>query len=150
MFKFGKGSFIYKNPVWNLSFELKKRTLEINTVFFKACEQGDIQTLKNVLSKIRDINVKTKEGWTGLVLAVYSEHFEIAKFLVANGANVNSTNHKGTTVFMYAKTPVFKSKNTTILNWLLENGADINAMDLKASMTVLDYAILNNALWLEN
>ena len=86
-------------------------------------------------------------GWTGLIVACFNQHHNIAAYLVELGANINATNHKGTTVFMYAKTPVFESKDTTILEWLLKNGAEINTKDMFGK-TVLDYVLLKDANWL--
>ncbi|RIV72558.1 ankyrin repeat domain-containing protein [Flagellimonas aequoris] len=117
--------------------------------FWKACERGDQQTIVRVLPQIKHVDIANEKGWTGLIMAVFNEHYQVAKFLVANGANVNATNLKGTTVFMYAKTPVLVSRDTKILDWLLNMGANINAKDKKASLTVLDYVKQQNALWLE-
>ena len=120
---------------------------EEESAFFEACTNGDNERLKELLPVINDINIKTPEGRTGLVLACYSEHKDTVKLLVEAGADVNATNPKGTTVFMYAKTPVFTSHNTAILEYLLKSGADINAKDIFGK-TVLDYVIEKNATWL--
>ncbi len=118
-------------------------------LFFDACEKGNIEEVTSLIPLISNIDIQTKEGWTGLVKAVFNAHFELAKLLVAHGANVNATNHKGTTVFMYAKTPVFASKNTEILSWLIDQGADLNATEYR-SLTVLDYVKKEGATWLED
>ena len=60
-------------------------------------------------------------------------------FLISKGANVNAVNGKGTSVFMYAKTPVLQNfKELNILNLLISNGAKINHLD-KFNKSVLDY-----------
>lgn len=66
------------------------------------------------------------------------------------GANVNAVNKKGTTVFMYAKTPVQnRHKDTSLLTYLLKCGAEINKKDTFGK-TVLDYVIENDDLYLVN
>jgi len=78
-------------------------------------------------------------------MACYNEHLEVVKFLVNAGSNINATNTNGTTVFMYAKTPVqAHQKDFSILQFLLNHGANINALDSKGK-TVLDYVANNNA-----
>ena len=85
------------------------------------------------------VKAKTQQGCSVLILACVNENINIAKQLIKNGADINATNPKGTTVFMYAKTPVIrKHGKTDFLEFLLENGADINAQD-NFGKTVLDY-----------
>lgn len=108
--------------------------------FLTACEQGNLREIQRILPQISNINVKTAQGWTGLVMAVYAENIDLAKLLLENGADINATNTKGTTVFMYAKTPVFESQDYSLLEYLLSQGADINAKD-QFGLTVLDYVV---------
>ncbi|WP_298314750.1 ankyrin repeat domain-containing protein [uncultured Aquimarina sp.] len=122
--------------------------MNVKQQFFDACEKGDVKKVASLIPHLDTIDVKTEQGWTGLVKAVFNEHFDVAKLLVSNGADVNATNHKGTTIFMYAKTPVFTSKNTKILSWLIEQGADLNTTEHR-SLTVLDYVKQEGASWLE-
>lgn len=112
--------------------------MEINSSFFEACEKGLIDDVLTFIPKIENIDIKNDWSRTGLAIAVRNEHFEVAKLLFENGADINAKNCNGTTIFMYAKTPVFKSKNFEVLEWLLESGSDINAYD-NFGLTVLDY-----------
>jgi len=121
--------------------------------FFSACVNGDLDIVTQFLYEGQyPIDIRNKNNWTGLIMACFNEREKIAKLLIANGANVNATNNKGTTVFMYAKTPVQRKQTEVfLLNYLLENGADINAKD-KNGLTVLDYVQQNGfevlAKWL--
>ena len=45
---------------------------------------------------------------------------------------------------MYAKTAAWTSKQTDVLELLLERGADVNRKDLPRGWTVLDYVIENS------
>ena len=82
--------------------------------FHDACENGCISIVKKFVEQSRyPIDAVSTEGWTGLIMACFNQNNEVAKFLIENGANVNATNQKGTTVFMYAKTPVQKKTEDT-------------------------------------
>ncbi len=109
------------------------------TIFWDACRVGNIFEVKKVIKKIDDINKHNNEGWNAIIISAYNHHIEIIKYLLENGANINSINKNGTTVFMYAKTKVIQNNNYEILDFLLENGADINKKDVKNCWTVLDY-----------
>jgi ankyrin repeat protein len=115
--------------------------------FFEICVNGDVNKAKIIIPELDDIDVKSPEGWTGLMIACFNENKDLANLLVFHGANVNATNQKGTTVFMYAKTPVLKSQNTDLLEWLLQKGANINSKDV-FDKTVLDYVEEKDVLWL--
>ena len=108
--------------------------------FFSYCAQGNFEKVKQIIqNETFNINIKNRNGWTGLIIACFNSHIEIAVFLISNGANVNAVNGKGTSVFMYAKTPVLQNfKGINILNLLIHNGANINHLD-KFSKSVLDY-----------
>ena len=110
----------------------------IESRFFEACQNGSVEEVLSLLTMIDHIDIKNEWSRTGLAIAVRNDHFEVAKILFENGADVNAINRNGTTIFMYAKTPVFKSNNTTLLRWLLNSGANINACD-NFGLTVLDY-----------
>ncbi|MDB5252851.1 MAG: hypothetical protein JWP27_2020 [Flaviaesturariibacter sp.] len=119
----------------------------MNDQFFGWCRNGDLAAIKENRRHNSDIDQRTPEGWTGLVLACFHEHPDVAAYLVAEGADVNATNAKGTTVFMYAKTPVIASGDPALLDFLLEKGADINAKD-KFGKTALDYVREKEVDWL--
>ena len=112
--------------------------------FYNACENGNIIELQNVLPQISDINKPNEKGWNAIILAAFNHHLEIIKLLLQNGADINSTNANGTTVFMYAKTKVLENNNYEILDFLLANGAAINVRDFKNNWTVLDYVKQTN------
>ncbi len=57
-----------------------------------------------------------------LLEASFWGHFEIVKFLVENGANINYKNYYGNSALMCAS----ENNELEIIHFLLENGADIN------------------------
>jgi ankyrin repeat protein len=108
--------------------------------FFLFCEHGNLERVTNLVKKkLFDINIRNENGWTGLIIACFNSHIDVASFLILNGANVNAVNDNGTSVFMYAKTPVLQDfQGIYILDLLIRNGAEINHLD-RFSKTVLDY-----------
>ncbi|MEW5800010.1 MAG: ankyrin repeat domain-containing protein [Bacteroidota bacterium] len=106
--------------------------------FYIACESGDINTVKRLIPDLVDIDKKNSKGWSGLIMAAFNGHVDIVSVLIDNGANVNDKNYNGTTVFMYAKDSVLRTKDYRILDLLIERGADINARDNKG-LSALDY-----------
>lgn len=72
---------------------------------------------------------ETTHGWTLLMVAAYLNHFEIVKKLIEHGFSVNEVNYNGTTVAMYAKDGVLKTKNTDSLFYIIEQGADLSVKD---------------------
>ncbi len=71
-----------------------------------------------------------------LILAVINEDFPTIKALVAHKASINWADGFGDTALMYAA----QIGNTSIIGYLLDNGADIHAKDSKGN-TVLSAAI---------
>jgi ankyrin repeat protein len=86
-------------------------------------------TVSSLILDLHHIDVKDDWTRTGLAIAVIAENLELAKLLFKNGANLNQVNINGTTIFMYAKTPVFTSKKTDILECLIKHEANINFLD---------------------
>jgi|TARA_B110000977_G_C10893863_1_gene422514 ankyrin repeat protein len=123
--------------------------------FHLACSTGNTHVISLFLeSQPSLIDLKTKQGWTGLVMACFNQHKKAIELLLLKGANVNAVNTKGTTVFMYAKTPIQNThSNTYILKLLLNYGAKINQVDMHQK-TVLDYVEENGdqnlANWLKD
>ncbi len=103
----------------------------------------------SLIPELENIDIRDESERSGFALAVRNEHFEIAQILFEKGADIHAKNKNGTTIFMYAKTPVFRSKNTEVLSWLIESGADINACDHRG-LTALDYVKKEGDAWLES
>ena len=93
---------------------------------YSATIRADIEGVKKALENGADINRQSENGYTSLMWAcTYSqtpEYAEVAKFLIAAGADVNICAIDGTTAILDAAE---SSEEITML--LLENGADINA-----------------------
>jgi len=64
------------------------------------------------------------DGFPAMALAAFLGHFDVARYLVKNGADVNAISTNGTGY--NALTAAVTSGHTEIVKWLLESGADAN------------------------
>ena len=81
-------------------------------------------------------NLKTTLSWTPLMWAVTSYRADIAKSLIAAGADVNTLNSNGRTALMLV---VQQRDVEEIVKLLLASGTNIKIKD-KQNKTVIDYA----------
>lgn len=106
-----------------------------------ACKSNNVSSLKTLLTnKQIDLEIKTKEGWTPLIISSFNGFYECVSLLLEAGANPNASNYNNTTVLMYAKTNAVKTGDTKIIDLLLEFGADLSQKDIY-NKTVLDWVI---------
>jgi ankyrin repeat protein len=70
--------------------------MEIFDKFFKACDRGNIDEVINLFEKVKNPEVKMQlidsehsTGFTPLVTACYSAHYEVVEFLIKQGANID-------------------------------------------------------------
>lgn len=100
---------------------------------------NDALLISEISPKIGNIDHFNRNGWNAIILAAFNHSVDALAILIQNGANINSTNVNGTSVFMYAKTKCLGTRDYEILDFLLANGADINHRDNKSGWTVLQY-----------
>ena len=88
-------------------------------------KDGDIKSLSEV-DNLRDYvyEHEATHGWTLLMVAAYNAQYEIAKYLLSLGSDVNARNYNGTTVIMYAKDGMINSNDGKLFNYLLNQGAN--------------------------
>lgn len=72
------------------------------TALHVAASKGYNQLIGMLLRAGADINVQDNEGWTPLHAAAHWADKEACRILIENGANVESENYAGQTVFMVA------------------------------------------------
>lgn len=99
----------------------KERMDEILT-FVK---NGDLKSLKQI-ENLRDYiyEHESTHGWTLLMVAAYNAQFDVAKYLLSLGCDINARNYNGTTVIMYAKDGMLNAKDDKLFNYLLNQGAN--------------------------
>jgi uncharacterized protein len=118
----------------------KKKNIDI----FEACCIGDIEHVKNSLDIQPElINAFSTDGFTPLGLACFFGHFEIVKYLVERGADVNIPSSNSLQVApIHSSTAI---SNYEITDLLINNGADVNAKQL-SGVTPLHSAAHNGKL----
>jgi ankyrin repeat protein/CHAT domain-containing protein/Flp pilus assembly protein TadD len=96
---------------------------EINDKLISASENGDLATVKDLLSMGGDVNVKAENDKTALIAAVRGGNMDLIRFLIEKGADVNAKNKYGDTAINEAA----GRKDIDIVRLLIDNGANINA-----------------------
>lgn len=82
-------------------------------------------------------------GWTPLHYACTKGHLNVAKFLIANGATVDSKSLNGTTPLMMA----VQSGNEELIKYLLDKGADLQIRN-SLGLSAIDIADIYDKPWL--
>ena len=85
--------------------------------------KNNIESAQRLLALGADINAKSKNEETALMLAGKHGKIENVKWLLQNGADINVKNKYGETALMIA----IEYENTEAIDLFLKNGADINA-----------------------
>lgn len=88
-------------------------------------KEGDLESLKQV-DNLRDYvrEHETSHGWSLLMVAAYNAQYDVAKYLLSLGSDINARNYNGTTVIMYAKDGMLNDKDDRLFNYLLDQGAN--------------------------
>jgi len=112
--------------------------------FFHYCDFGKTKQVRNLYKKIKRVDLRIPEGYfknsTPLMWASAKGHYEVVKFLIDNGADIQARCSEGKSVILWA---AYNSCNTGVIKLLIEKGADINALDKSEKKTVLTMAIEN-------
>lgn len=141
-----------------------------------AAEYGNIERMRNLLSRGVSVNVVDSNGWTPLRRAVYNLQTEAVRFLLDQGALINLQSPiTGMTALLYASdalddqivplllnagadpniqsisgwTPLMRASlygDTQIVSLLLDTGADPNLQDEDGN-TALSNALDEGHIW---
>ena len=123
----------------NIDVDLSNKYGE--TPLMMASIEGDLPIVKTLVlqNKARIDHI----GWTPLHYACAKGNLDVAKFLVANGAVVDSNALNGTTPLMMA----VQSGNENLIRFLLENGADIRLRNTQG-FSAIDIAEIYDKPWI--
>ena len=106
----------------------------INQEFTDAIEKGDLDKVKVYFDKgVIAINQQDKSGYTLLAKAVIWDHFDIAKYLYENGADIDQPDNYGFTPLMLACT----RDCLKIAKFLCQKGANVNAFSKNVKYSAL-------------
>src|ERR1700712_3140378 len=133
-------SCYYKKPV--VSELLLKFVTEMS--LFEAAAVGKFDVVAHVLyTHPESVNDYAPDGFTPLGLACYFGQFEVARYLVLKGADVNLPSNNGFHVFPLHSAAA--GNYTDIARMLIENGAQVNVKQ-QAGATPLHSAAQNGNL----
>ena len=107
-----------------------------------AAEHGDRHAVQTLLAQKIDASAPQGDGTTALHWAAFNDDLEMAKMLVAAGANVKAVTRDG------AITPLFmaaKNGNAAMIDVLLKAGADANSTDERGTAALMTAASSGNA-----
>jgi hypothetical protein len=103
---------------------------------YNAIRQGDRDLVQKMIGPRPDVlNKADSRGFTPLILATYSDQYEVARYLLEAGAEVDQLDRAGNTALMGV---AFKGSGE-MAGLLLKHGADINRKNSKG-FTALSYA----------
>jgi len=105
---------------------------------FEAAAAGKFDVVAHLVFNHPDaVNLYADDGFTPLGLACYFGQFEVARYLVLKGADVNQPSNNGFNVYpLHSATA---GNYTNIARMLIENGANVNVTQ-KAGLTPLHSA----------
>jgi excisionase family DNA binding protein len=106
----------------------------------RAVDQGDVSNVNALISGGADVNARTEDGWTPLMLATIKGYAEVAQALLKQGADVNARNKKGWTALMFA----VSMGDLDTMRVLLDGGAEIDARDNDGKTPLMQAAGENN------
>ncbi|MFH1714984.1 MAG: ankyrin repeat domain-containing protein [Elusimicrobiota bacterium] len=119
--------------------EAKRDIEETNALygaFFVFARRGDQAGLGLLLTRGLDINNKTKNDLTALLIASREERVEVVSFLLEHGANINAVDDNGFSALRFA----VEKKNAQLVNVLLKAKIDVNLQDVNG-VTPFMYSI---------
>lgn len=106
----------------------------------RAVDESDFAALKSLIDAGADVNARSSDEWTPLMLATIKGHTQMVEALLKNGADSNARNRKGWTALMFA----VSMSDADTMRILLGAGANINARDKEGKTALMQAANENN------
>ncbi len=131
------------NPLKAAARERKTSIVRLlaNRGLLEAARDGDTGFVKECIERGADVNIKTSDGWTPLMIATVKGHPSIIQLLLNAQAEVNSKNSSGQTALWLA-TSLGACEEMELL---IEGGTDINAQNLDGWTVLMQAASEKNA-----
>lgn len=104
------------------NLEKERNVMSKNTIvhLFQATNQGDVDTMKQLIKEGININTQDSEGRTAIMIATYNNDIKTAKILVNAGADINIRDNNKNNPFIHAGAKGYLD----ILQLLIQAGAD--------------------------
>lgn len=94
---------------------------QYNAKIFEACVKGDLEFLQELDYPGYIANLINEKGRSTLLVSAFNQRYDVCKWLIEHGADINYQNSKGTSILMFAKT---HANNIELIRLLLDNGAN--------------------------
>jgi ankyrin repeat protein len=120
------------------NFNLTDGTYEYYTPLHTACRSGKLDAVKLLKDKAADMEAVDGAGETAINIASDYGHLPVVKYLLENGANVNSTSMIHTPLLAAAE-----NGHLEVVKFLLTKGATVNATGQYRKDTPLHVAAQN-------
>ena len=89
-------------------------------VFEKVVYDNDLETFKEMVLKLDNINIQNKYGWTLLHITIRRDRRDMVAFLLDNGADIDALDGVGWTPLMEA----IMDDMPELVEYLVQRGAD--------------------------
>ena len=109
-------------------------------IFIKSAKGGSVKYLKLAIELGVEKNFQDDDGFTGLMYAANHGHLDVLKYLIDNGADINSQDSEFGT---FPLKRAVEGGHIDCVQYLIAAGADINLRD-KANHTALFAAYMSN------
>jgi uncharacterized protein len=104
------------------------------SLLMQAARFGDVQGVRKYATEGFDVNEKTKQGKTALILASAAGHAKVVEALLDLGADVQAHDNNGATALILAAT----EGHADVVKILLNRGADVAAKDHDGGTALLN------------
>lgn len=108
-----------------------------NALFY--IRENNLEMFEVLVNNGADLSHATQNNSTLLINAARSENYDIVRYLLNNGAEVNAKDDLGHTAFQYIISPY--DRNRDLVELFLSKGADVNTRDTKGGKSLMYYAI---------
>lgn len=138
----------YKNNYELIEF-LIKNGADVNDVLLSAIHSGNLDKAEYAIKKGADINRKIdsnyhkEKGYSPLILAIALNNYDLAKYFIENGANLESRDNFGRTALHNAAILCFNPFKTDSFVDMLYNIANVNSKD-NLGFTPLQHCAINH------
>ncbi|KAJ9549221.1 hypothetical protein OSB04_021764 [Centaurea solstitialis] len=106
-----------------------------------AASSGNVEIVKILLDRGADVNLKNDGGRTALHYAASKGWVKVAEVLLSNSAKINM---KDKACWMHPLAPCGKYRKSELCELLIEEGADIDAVDRAGQTPIMSAVICHN------
>lgn|SRR5574343_190730 len=107
---------------------------------FEASAYGDLKTIINFIKSGADLDVRTRQGNTPLIIASIKGFFDIVHTLVMYGSDVNIQNNVGANALISS----IMNKHPEISKFLIIQGTDLNVQTTQGNTALMTACVTGN------